>query len=89
VNIYATIAGQPGRFHVKHVPVPAGGFIVEDRFALPIKRLIATEGGCTFHTRHQPHSHYYETRAEAQAVADWLKERAAGYPWNPLMSEAP
>lgn len=76
------------RFRVKHVPVPEGGHIVCDTFALPV-RLHA--GGVLYnrYERHQPHSAYYASHEDAQAVADWLVERAAGYPYNPLMAEWP
>lgn len=74
------------RFVVKHVPVPAGGFIVADILALPV-RLHADGVLYNRYERHQPHSHYYETRAEANTVRDWLEERAAGYPVNLVLAD--
>lgn len=70
------------RFEVVHVPVPDAGYIVRDNHSWPCKRRYRAR---TF----QPHSQYYETAAEAQHVADWLADRAARYPWNPLMHEWP
>jgi hypothetical protein len=76
-----------GRFEIIHVPVPGGGFIVRDNYAMPIP-LIA--GGSRFkYNRHQPHSRYYDTREDAIAVAMWLIERAAGYPPSRELVENP
>ncbi len=33
------------------------------------------------------HPHY--TLEEARALAEWLKDRNAGYPWNPAMDVWP
>jgi hypothetical protein len=76
------------RFKVKHVPVPGAGHIVEDTMALAV-RLHA--GGVLYnrYERHQPHSAYYETADEALAVANWLADRAANYPFNLLLSDTP
>jgi len=74
------------RFIVKHVPVPAGGHIVADTFALPV-RFHANGILHNRYERHQPHSRYYATHEEAQAVADWLTERAAGYPVNLVLAD--
>lgn len=76
------------RFTIKCVPIPEGGFIVCDNFARPV-RLHA--GGKLYGptVRHQPHSRYYETRAEADALVEWLEDRTHGYPYNLLMAEWP
>jgi hypothetical protein len=73
-------SAQRPRFEV--ISSPHGGYIVRDNHSWPCARRYRAK---TF----QPHSQYYVTQAEAQHVADWLTERAAGYPWNPVMHEWP
>ena len=54
-------------------------FVVRDNHALPV-RLHADGELYDCNTRLQPHSEHYEDRRDAQAVADWLADRRAGYP---------
>ena len=74
------------RFKVNHVAVPGAGFIVCDTMGL-LTRLHA--GGVLYNRfeRVQPRSAYYDTEADAQAVTDWLTERAAGYPVNLMLCD--
>lgn len=70
------------RFKVKWVPVPDGGHIVEDTHAMQV--LKRTPTGRWYH---QPHSAYYKTADEAHAIAQWLTERAAGYPVSAVLCD--
>lgn len=76
------------RFHVKHVPVPGAGYIVCDTWALPV-RLHADGVLYNRYERHAPHSHYYDTYEAAEAVATWLVDRVAGYPFNLALADSP
>lgn len=69
------------RFQVIRVPVPAGGYCVRDNNRLQRR------WGLGFTTKRQPHSSYYDTHADAAALAKWLAERAAGYPVNLALVE--
>ena len=63
-------------------------FVVRDNHALPV-RLHADGHMYDRNTRIQPHSEHYSDQRDAQAVADWLADRAAGYPYNMLMAKWP
>lgn len=82
------LAPRRARFVVCHVPVPDGGYCVRDTWALPV-RLHARGVLYNRYERRSPHSSYYAAEDEAIAVAQWLTERAAGYPYNPLMAAHP
>lgn len=56
------------------------GYFVRDIWARPVRLLDTT-------SVHQPVSQYYETIAEAEALRDWLIDRAAGYPVNLVLAD--
>lgn len=73
-----------GRFTVGHVPVPEGGYLVRDGLLRPKPTRFGRRSSW------QPGaSAYYTTREDAEALAMWLRDRAAGYPFNLLLAEAP
>lgn len=76
------------RFRIVHVDVPNAGFCVRDNCAIPV-RLHANGILYNRRERHAPHSSYYATRAEAEALRVWLVDRYNRYLFNPLLAEAP